>query len=337
MLKIYQKVKLIAINGEFLSGFSVGDICEIKAIDILHERYLIKQVPPHSITGYAYFADVVPYTRKLKVGDTVITVVGHTSCLGDDIKKDTLAIIKEVDSSDETYLIEVIDSDIRACVQADWIIPATSEEANNLDDVIKVGSFVEVIEDMGNDSIKVGDIAEVIEVDSSDIPYYIKSGSNKSWTHAYKVKLYKEDSPFKTQKNIWDFLTSKEGAVVEHVTDSRKFTLKEGNIFSVTYNKFQDIPFYVPTVWRLSREIYIEKKEWWEVNGNKPTICWYGDSLENDGKPKFLGLVRRVIGKSYDGFETIDRNGNILIHSWKYAVPVTEQELKDYFFQENLV
>jgi hypothetical protein len=192
--------------------------------------------------------------------------------------------------------------------------------------LLKVGSFVEVIENIGSSDIQIGDIAEVIEVDGSDIPYYIKSGSRKSWTHACKVKLYEKDSTFKTQKNIWNFLTSKEGAVVEHVTDSRKFTLKEGNIFSVTYDKFQDIPFRTPTKWKPSKEIYVEKKEWWEVNRNKPTICWYGDILEVDGKPKMLGFIikEELVG----GFKTVFRDGSSGTCTWKYAVPVTEQELK---------
>lgn len=133
--------------------------------------------------------------------------------------------------------------------------------------------------------------------------------------------------PFKTQKEVWEFLISNDGNVVEHFCDDRKLTLVNGELFNITDQCKSHLSLREPSVWKPSSELYKPKpKEWWELNGNKPTFCWYGDDLERiKAKTAGIGLCVKKDNYFYNTYNPTFR--------WKYAVPLTLEEFHEFAFK----
>ena len=138
-----------------------------------------------------------------------------------------------------------------------------------------------------------------------------------------------DEVPFKTQKEVWEFLVSNEGNVVEHTVDGRKLTMVDGRLTAISdalppSGNYSAINFTVPELWKPSSELYKKQKEWWELNGNKPTLCWYGDVLNSKGKYNYFGVVIRDLNR----FRVINESV-----TWKYAIPLTKEEIEEITFK----
>lgn len=145
----------------------------------------------------------------------------------------------------------------------------------------------------------------------------------KSYSFKYEQIQIIDEVPFKTQKEVWEFLVSNEGNVVEHTFDGTKLTLVNGELFNIGMQSKCRLSLIVPYEWKPSSELYKPKpKEWWELNGNKPTLCWYFDYKEDDDKS--VGLCTHTSG------EFKAQTSSFL---WKYAVPLTAEELAMYSFK----
>lgn len=136
-----------------------------------------------------------------------------------------------------------------------------------------------------------------------------------------------EEVPFKTQKEAWEFLVSNEGNVVEHTLDGTKLTLVNGELFNIGMQSKCYVSLIAPSVWKPSSELYKPKpKEWWELNGNKPTFCWYGDNLERiKAKTAGIGLCVKKDNYFYNTYNPTFR--------WRYAVPLTLEEFHKFAFK----
>lgn len=157
--------------------------------------------------------------------------------------------------------------------------------------------------------------------------------------HQYKNSLEQiqiiDEVPFKTQKEVWEFLVSNDGNVVEHTLDGRKLTMVDGRLTVISdalppSGNYSAINFTVPELWRPSSELYKPKlKEWWELNGNKPTLCWYGDDLPiNRDVCTGVGLVVHTCTNENFQFSNLLQRNN-----WKYAIPLTREEIEEFIFK----
>lgn len=137
-----------------------------------------------------------------------------------------------------------------------------------------------------------------------------------------------DEVPFKTQKEVWEFLVSNEGNVVEHTLDGRSFSFVNGELRDITNpTHLPYLNLKEPKLWKPSSELYKPKsKEWWELNGNKPTLCWYSDDLEHiKAKTAGIGLCVKKDNYFYNTYNPILR--------WKYAVPLTLEEFHKFAFK----
>ena len=133
----------------------------------------------------------------------------------------------------------------------------------------------------------------------------------------------KEIETFKNVAEIYAYLLSFEGAVIVSTNGFDKLTLVEGNLFNLTinckdYSSFRDADNWKP---------YIRSKEWWELRGDKPTLCWYGDYItEATGLPQHIGFIV----KTSLGFQTAGCALQTNAITWGIAIPVNLGNLKDF-------
>lgn len=149
----------------------------------------------------------------------------------------------------------------------------------------------------------------------------------KSYSFKYEQIQIIDEVPFKTQKEAWEFLVSNEGNVVEHTLDGTKLTLVNSELFNIGMQSKCYVSLIVPSMWKPSSELYKPKpKEWWELSGNKPTLCWYSDDLEHiKAKTTGIGLCVKKDNYFYNTYNPILR--------WKYAVPLTLEEFHKFAFK----
>lgn len=141
-----------------------------------------------------------------------------------------------------------------------------------------------------------------------------------------------DEVPFKTQKEVWEFLVSNEGNVIEHIRDNSEYSLIDGMLYNIADNQKVTLALYIPNAWKPSTKLYhLKQKEWWELNGNKPTLCWYGDDLKNNGKPRYIGVCQRCGDKFVEVFPAITYCFKSL--TWTYAIPLTREEIEEFIFK----
>lgn len=199
-------------------------------------------------------------------------------------------------------------------------------------DEIKIGSLVELVEEVVT-GWKIGTIAEVITVNNTNVPYELSYKGETCRTCAYKVKLYKpepeeqkeenEEPFFKTQQEIWEYLVASEGnKVVDIKYGSTIIGFKDGKQFAYK-GIFNDFTFDAVTLWKP----YVEPpaKKWWELNNNKPTLCYYGDYFNESGTLPFIGVVVR------QGAMFRLTTGTV---TWEHAIPVPKEEAHKFIFGE---
>ncbi len=175
----------------------------------------------------------------------------------------------------------------------------------------------------------------VVDTDDEEVPYAIfPKGSKETtpafglWVAAEDVELWadtlQEDIVFKTQQEIWAYLSATEAHKVIHINGCVIMGFKDGKLHD--YKETDELwRFNVPSFWKPYTESV--KKEWWEqVPEGKPVLCWYGDNLFEDGKPSLLGLITC----NGAGFHT---SGGF---SWRYAIPATLDEVKQYVLENIL-
>jgi len=146
--------------------------------------------------------------------------------------------------------------------------------------------------------------------DSEGVPYLVfPLGSTSTekedgvWMRRREVELWKEDVEFKTQQDLMGF--------------------KDGKLTDELWR------FDEPSFWKPYTEPV--KKEWWElIPDGKPVLCWYGDTLFKDDRPIILGLVTK---DKRNQFRT-GKNGSGV--AWKYAIPATLDEVKQYLLENIL-
>ncbi len=132
--------------------------------------------------------------------------------------------------------------------------------------------------------------------------------------------------PFKTQKEVWGFLVSNEGNTVEHINSKEcLMTFKVGMLYDLQQAELSFECFDDPNYWKPSNYLY-KPKEWWEDRINTGTLCWYGDTLLDD-KPTILGVI--TPSRNSSGKVDFTSGG---INSWRYAVPATEEDIKDFLY-----
>lgn len=159
-----------------------------------------------------------------------------------------------------------------------------------------------------------------------------ESGLLRCYIHLASLEQIQivDEVPFKTQKEVLEFLVSNAGNTVEHIEDGRKLTFINSQLMNVA--DIDDIHKYLTNfmdshVWKPSTKLYRpEPKEWWELNGNKPALCRYSDSYTRVmTKQASIGICQRE--KDYF-IEAADPSC-----AWNYAVPLTEEELKEFSFK----
>ena len=176
-----------------------------------------------------------------------------------------------------------------------------------------------------------------IDPKDTEVPYLCKLKESdrleRYWMEADSVELYKktnevaEPAVFKTQQDIWKYLAETEEHKVIHNSGNVIMGFKDGKLYD--YKETDELwRFDDPSFWK--PYIEPEKKDWWELNGNKPVACWYGDVIdEGTGKPRLLGFMVRDLENST--FQIANE-----WCSWKYAIPLTEGEYKQYLLSEQL-
>lgn len=138
----------------------------------------------------------------------------------------------------------------------------------------------------------------------------------------------KNEIEFKTQRDIWNHLSESEDHKVIYEDERTIIGFKNGKLHN--YIDYRDIycNFGNPEFWKPYTE---QKKQWWELNGNKPTACWYGDFLnEETGKPTHLGFVIRDIDNHFF------KLANIGSCAWRYAIPLTDEEIDQFVFSKQI-
>jgi hypothetical protein len=165
----------------------------------------------------------------------------------------------------------------------------------------------------------------LIEDNKKDYRYTQEGIKEYIQNHVLEQLQIIDEIPFKTQKEVWEFLISNEGNVVECIGYNETLSILGGKLWDIKNNRSSNISFMEPTVWKPSSELYKPKqKEWWELNDNKPTLCWYGDVLNNEGKYNYCGIV---VKDSY-GFRDVNEND-----IWTFAIPLTKEEIEEFIFK----
>jgi len=168
----------------------------------------------------------------------------------------------------------------------------------------------------------------VVDTQDEEVPYAIfPKGSEETipafglWVAADDVELW---TVFQTQQEIWAYLSATEEHKVIHINECAIMGFKDGKLYD--YKETDELwRFDEPSFWKPYNEPV--KKEWWEqVPEGKPVLCWYGDNLFEDDKPKLLGLITC----NGAGFYT---SGGF---SWAYAIPATLSEVKQYLLENIL-
>lgn len=160
------------------------------------------------------------------------------------------------------------------------------------------------------EEIKVGSLAELIE----EVVTGWELGTIAEPT---MQKEEKEEPFFKTQQEIWKYLSEQEGRRVISSESNNIIGFQNGELVSYASDR-TDESFQVPSSWRPA-------KEWWELNGNKPTLCYFGDAFTEDGTLPYTDIIIREDN-------TFTRPSGTV--NWRYAIPVPKEEALKFIFGE---
>jgi hypothetical protein len=275
---------------------------------------------------------------KIEVGSLVELIRDFSMVEG--WKIGDIAKVIEVDETSIPYRIQIekqttwcVADDVKLCVPKETVVIA--EVLPQLK--YKVGDRVKVLTDRSGEAAwcTYGEVVSIYKVDDADtrFPYLVCQLENTYidecyfiWLSQDDVELYvpevkeqTEEVFFKTQQEIWKYLSEDEEHVVVDIDGANKTQFKNGQLTTAWF-------FTRPEEWK--PYIAPEHKDWWElVPEGKEVLCWYGDELsEKTGKPFLFGKVYRY----GDEFTT----GSSL--TWEYAIPATLEEAKQYILSEIL-
>lgn len=271
-----------------------------------------------------------------RVGDKLKIVTSAWDNL-DWCKKGAIVSLNAVDSEDDgmPYLVFPLGSTSTTQDDGIWL----PQDAVELVPRAAIGDKLKVITDTCR--LPLGTILIVHHIDPEDTetPYLCKlkeSGRlERYWMDAKDVELFQETQEavkviepvvFKTQQDIWKYLSESEEHKVTFTDNGDTVGFKDGVLYTYPDGYVAHHSFNIPKNWKP----YSKKKDWWELNGNMPTACWYGDGLnEETGKPVLLGFITRDLENSCF---RLSQGGC----SWRFAVPLTEEEFKEYLLSEQL-
>ena len=280
---------------------------------------------------------------EIKQKDTKITVGSLVELIREDFtdiasraawKIGDIARVIEMDGSSIPYRIRI--GKYTSWCNANEVKLYVPKETVSAEEVLpqlkyKVGDTLKVLTDRRDlaEWCTYGAIVSIHRVDDTDssLPYLVDQLESTSiderdfvWLSQNDAELYvpEVEEVFKTQQEIWKYLSESD----EHSVTDGKDTIvhfKNGSLSSC-------LSFTIPENWKPFTPP--KPKEWWElVPEGTEVLCWYGDILsEKTGKPPLFGKVYH----SNDRFTT----GSCL--TWKYAIPVTLEEIKQYILSEIL-